>query len=80
MNCDECDRPAQYTLTAAYDHDRSAVHPLVACYPAPMIRACRQHLLERLDRDLRAPFATTQYLLAVREIRPSEFPLPEDTK
>lgn len=68
LTCDECDRPAEYTITAAYDWDRSQVHPLVACYPAPMIRACRAHLLERLDREIAAPFATTQYVLAVRQL------------
>lgn len=63
MNCDACSRPAEYTLTAAYDHDCTAVHPLVACYPMPIIRACREHLLPRLARDIGSPGATTQYVL-----------------
>ena len=69
-NCQECDRPAEYMITAAYDLDRSAVHPTVACYPAPLIRACRVHLLECLDREIGTPFATTQYLLTVRQLAP----------
>lgn len=76
MNCDECDRPAEYTLTAAYDFDKSQVHPLVACYPRPMIRACRLHLLERLDRQISTPFPASQYVLAVRELTPAERGVP----
>ena len=67
MTCDDCSRSAEYTFTAAYDWNRAAVHPLIACYPAPMARACRIHLLERIDADLRAPFPTSQYVLAVRQ-------------
>lgn len=70
--CDGCSRPAEYTLTAAYDLDLSATHPTVACYPAPMIRACRAHLSQLLDVERSAPFATPLYLLTPLPAEPVE--------
>ena len=63
LSCDECGRPAEFTLTAAYDADGSLPHPTVACYPAPMVRACRVHLCERVAEDRTYPGASPFYVL-----------------
>lgn len=63
MRCDRCDKPAAFTLTAAYPDDLARVHPTFATYPAPMARLCAHHLPLEIERDGRGPGATPAYLV-----------------
>jgi hypothetical protein len=72
--CDSCDRPAVWLAFAAYDVSYGPggpvlVHPWVARYPAPMVRACTEHLLGLLTTDSYAEGSTGQWLVR---------PVPDD--
>lgn len=65
--CDTCGGPASWLAWAAYETDTTAedgpVHPLVARYPNPMVRACSGHLVGRLWDDMAAPGSATQWVV-----------------
>lgn len=67
--CDQCGRPADITLTAAYPADSGEIHahPRWHTYPAPMIRCCWQHLNVAVLADHEAPASTPGYLLRIVE-------------
>jgi hypothetical protein len=64
--CDEttCTKRIEYRAYASYNADNGEnVHPLHARYPAPMIRACAEHLCERMAADAGRPGSTLQWLV-----------------
>jgi len=69
--CDRCDNEARYLVYAAYPVGTpDDVHPRMARFPAPMIRACGPHLDAHLDADAQAPLST--YAWVVVAIRQAE--------
>lgn len=60
--CDLCHEAATWKVYAAYPY-ANAVHPQVAHYPRPMIRACDEHLAAIIARDQTIAGATAFYLV-----------------
>jgi hypothetical protein len=66
--CDACTADAAWLAYAAFPaeqpHDAPPpIHPTVARYPAPMIRACNNHLTDRLTRDTEFTGSTAQWVI-----------------
>jgi hypothetical protein len=71
--CDTCGGPATWLAFAAYETDTpedgplhplaARVHPLVARYPNPMVRACSGHLVGRLWDDTAAPGSAREWVV-----------------
>lgn len=61
--CDSCDKPAKWLAFAVYDVDDGAVHPILARYPAPMIRACNEHFIGKMWWDLKQGGTTGQFVV-----------------
>lgn len=63
-DADGCTGRARFRAYAAYNADKGQnVHPLHARYPAPMIRACSEHIGTLALRDGAAPGSTNQWLI-----------------
>jgi hypothetical protein len=65
MRCDYdgCEQPVILRAYAAYNADSGEhVHPRHARYPAPMIRACADHVGRLMVRDADSPGSTRQWL------------------
>lgn len=60
MICDECEAEAVVTLTAAYPLSNRCEW---GTYPAPMVRACTEHVLTYITGDQTRGGATPGYLL-----------------
>lgn len=67
LKCDkeECDETAEWTVYAAYPLEtrESAVHPQLARYPMPMIRACSTHVIDMLMDDTKKLATTAQWVI-----------------
>lgn len=62
--CDRCTADAVWAVFAAHDSGSGLEpHPLVARYPAPMIRACADHLHAALADDIDLPASTLQWVI-----------------
>lgn len=63
--CDHvaCQDPAVWEAFASYAVDDHSPHPIVATYPAPMVRACDQHLGGALQADMARPGSTQQWVV-----------------
>lgn len=65
--CDKeiCSKEAMWIVYAAYDLDTrsAAVHPNLARYPAPMIRACSSHVIDLMQDDARKGASTKQWVV-----------------
>lgn len=66
MKCDICHSQAEWMVYAAYDdleNSPGAVHPRVARYPLPLIRACKDHLIFLLHQESQSPNTTGQWVI-----------------
>ena len=69
MKCDHggCQTDAVVTLTATYPLDWNTAdrnpHELWRAYPAPMFRACRNHMAVLCERDAAAPASTNAWIV-----------------
>lgn len=67
IQCDNetCFEEAVWTVYAAYDTDKLSVdvHPHLARYPMPMIRACNNHVIDLLMKDTKHQASTKQWVI-----------------
>ena len=70
--CDHlgCHAAAVVTLTAAYPSDETAIHPTFATYPAPMFRACGNHIAPLARHDAAVFGSTGTWLMRPMTTRP----------
>ncbi len=64
--CDRCGEPATWLAFAAYDTGNPAgddIHPRLARYPAPLVRACTDHLAALVLADAATDLSTGQWVL-----------------
>lgn len=75
MDCDFCERQTRWIVHAAYDiegehylHSPTGnIHPLLSRYPAPMARACDEHLTIFLIQDSKSTASSLMWVVIPAE-------------